>query len=65
MSCLLSSCGFGCFSCFVLDSDKIKEIASTLRAALCGTVTICEICLTIRNQFYFKYFGKLNHSSIS
>lgn len=42
MSCLLSSCGFGCFSCFVLDSDKIKEIASPLGAALCGTVTICE-----------------------
>lgn len=43
MSRLLSSCGFGCFSCFVLDSDKIKEIASTLRAALCSTeLTICE-----------------------
>lgn len=31
VSCLLSPCGFGCFSCCVLDSDKIKEIASTLR----------------------------------
>lgn len=66
MSCLLSSCGFGCFSCFVLDSDKIKEIASTLRAALCGTaLPSVRICLSIRKHLYFKYFGKLNHSRIS
>ena len=31
MSRLLSPCSFGCFSGRVLDSDKIKETASTLK----------------------------------
>jgi hypothetical protein len=65
VSCLLSSCGFGCFSRFVLDSDKIKGIASTLRAPLCGTAwPSVRICLSIRKHLYFKYFGKLNHQCL-